>query len=45
MIVGCEQDNARILDHAIIQSSDGFHVKMVRRLIEYQHVGAGNHHL
>ena len=45
MVTGGENDHARELLHSVIQGCDGLHVQMVSRLIEHQHVRAGDHHL
>ena len=45
MVTGREDQHARELDKTIVQRSDGLHVEMVSRLIEHQHVRAGDHHL
>ena len=44
MVARGEQLDAWELDHTVIQGGDGFHVKVVRRLVEDQDVGAGDHH-
>ena len=44
MIVGSKQNNAGELDHSIIQCCYGFHIQVVGRLIEDQHIGTGDHH-
>ena len=45
MVTGGEQHNAGKLDHTVVQSGDTLHIQMVRRLIEDQHIRAGDHHL
>ena len=45
MVTGGEDDHTRELLHSVVQRSDGLHVEMVSRLIEHQHVRAGDHHL
>ena len=45
MVTGGEDDHARELLHSVVQGCNGLHVQMVRRLIEHQHVRAGDHHL
>ena len=45
MVTAGKQDHARELDQSIVQSRDRFHIQVVCRLIQDQHIGAGDHHL
>ena len=45
MVTGGENHHARELNHTAVQSIDGLHVQVVRRLIQHQHIGPGYHHL
>ena len=45
MVMGGEQDHARKLDQPVIERRDRFHIQVVGRLVQEQHVGSGDHHL
>ena len=45
VVTGSEEDHARELDHTVVESGDGFHVQVVGRLVQDQHIGSGDHHL
>ena len=44
MVAAGDQFNAGELDHTVVEGGDGFHVQVVRRLIEDQAVRAADHH-
>ena len=44
MVTAGEQDDTREFDHTVVDSGDGFHVKVVSRLIDDQDIGSLDHH-
>ena len=45
MVTRGKNHDAREFDHAVVQRGNAFHIQMVGRLVEQQHVCPGDHHL